>query len=384
MGFICTDECKMICSDSEGCNQEVCLPTDVAFCTDKTTVERAELQVAQAHLPTCKYKHKQWLPVMTEWGTYLTDPNAGLISRRCLYLSTQEILGSLLKSFEPYKDRIQFNLHESKAAIQRAIGSADLLDEVLNQLCQKEDTVEQKCVVLALTGWRCIPQDTNGFVIECVSCFAKVHSQLFEDPKFEFEPVTSHHKHCFFNAQQQKMIKKEDGTKIMVSMLTKRKLAGISNLETRLSWNQQEATLKHKRIILDQLLSKHKIDTIKTKQIGQETLLGKKRTFSELTRKMTFKEIQAQIDDQAQEAQKRMKRMHDATKKIESAVKDSRLGHGDMIEKFQQIRSEFKLQQTQIEQPQLQDEELGAEQSHAEEGEAEISELGENTVQDKE
>ena len=46
MGFICTDECKMICSDSEGCNQEVCLPTDVAFCTDKTTVERAELQVA--------------------------------------------------------------------------------------------------------------------------------------------------------------------------------------------------------------------------------------------------------------------------------------------------------------------------------------------------
>ena len=46
MGFTCIDEFKMVCSNEEGCNQEVCLPNDVGFSTDETTIERAELQVA--------------------------------------------------------------------------------------------------------------------------------------------------------------------------------------------------------------------------------------------------------------------------------------------------------------------------------------------------
>ena len=103
MGFSCIGEFRMKCSETD---QDVCLPNDVAFCTDQNIIDRAKLQVTQAQQSTCMFKKKAWYPLIADWDSYLQDPNAGLTSRRCLYLNSPQIFNSLLKSNEKYKDKI--------------------------------------------------------------------------------------------------------------------------------------------------------------------------------------------------------------------------------------------------------------------------------------
>ena len=81
----------------------------------------------------------------------------------------------------------------------------------------------------------------------------------------------------------------------MVSMLAKRKAVGLSLTDPPKDWNQSSVNLKHRKIILDQLLAKKKIECLKTKQAGLESLIGAKRTHSQLSKSMTLKELQDQV-----------------------------------------------------------------------------------------
>ena len=112
--------------------------------------------MAQARPSTSKFARKAWYPLMTDWETYLKDPSAGLISRKCLYLSTPQIFNALLKSNEIYKDRIHFNLNSSINVIEKFIADKNMLNEIFEQYCDKDDYAKKRCVIMALTGWRCI------------------------------------------------------------------------------------------------------------------------------------------------------------------------------------------------------------------------------------
>ena len=41
MGYMCTSECRLTCSDKENCGVEVQLPSDLAFSTDSAGIEKA-------------------------------------------------------------------------------------------------------------------------------------------------------------------------------------------------------------------------------------------------------------------------------------------------------------------------------------------------------
>ena len=66
----------------------------------------------QAHTPQCRFQKGQWSPVLADWKAYFQEGNAGIVSRKCLYLNAFQIFSQLLASAEQFKDRIDFNLSQ--------------------------------------------------------------------------------------------------------------------------------------------------------------------------------------------------------------------------------------------------------------------------------
>ena len=113
----------------------------------------------QAHTPQCRFQKGQWSPVLADWKTYFAEKKAGIVSRKCLYLNAYQIFSQLLASAEQFKDRIEFNLPERMHELKKHIAGEESLNQIISEHAPEADSALTKCVLLALTGWRCIPAE---------------------------------------------------------------------------------------------------------------------------------------------------------------------------------------------------------------------------------
>ena len=107
-------------------------------------------------------------------------------------------------------------------------------------------------MILALTGWSCkqarAKEGSTGDTIhylECISCFYKTKIENIKQTAappcilLEFDPLNSHLDHCYFshnvanprkaNKKSTAKVRRENGTKILISMLYKRYAALTAN-----------------------------------------------------------------------------------------------------------------------------------------------------------
>ena len=150
---------------------------------------------------------------MVDWAKYLNEePGSGLSSRSSLYLHAEEIFNALTDSYQGTEGQLKFNLTFARQKLEQLYGA-----ELIRQICLDDDEEMARRKVLAMTGWACKQvehrddQKVPAFYLECVSCFFKVHSvqliaahlDLIKATKsgysFEFDPLNSHMKHCYFN-----------------------------------------------------------------------------------------------------------------------------------------------------------------------------------------
>ena len=95
---------------------------------------------------------------------------------------------------EPYKTRIEFNLPLRKHKLKKQIQQQEHLTEIISQYADESESAREKCIILALTGWRCARVEADegeeenqleNFMVECTSCFVKVHSRLMDNTESE-------------------------------------------------------------------------------------------------------------------------------------------------------------------------------------------------------
>lgn len=203
-GFICVDKCVLECADKVNCAQTVKLQTSLQFCQAlngeqlEIMLQRARVQIENSHAPLCRFKSKQFKPVVNNWATYLLEQSSsGLSSRSQLYLHAEDIYSALTQSYSGAEGNLKYNLTVALEKLQNLYG-IDVVTEVLGRGRQDEDGEEQtRKKVLALTGWACKQehrdeQRVTSFHLECISCFFKVHSAQLVAAHLDLIKATNH------------------------------------------------------------------------------------------------------------------------------------------------------------------------------------------------
>ena len=116
-------------------------------------LQRTMTHLENSRTPFCRFKSKQFKPVIANWRKYLQEePDSGLSSRNQLYLHSHEIYSALSESFAGTDNQLKFNLSITKKKLGEIHG-ADEINKLLTMDTDNEEIHRRK--VLALTGWNC-------------------------------------------------------------------------------------------------------------------------------------------------------------------------------------------------------------------------------------